>query len=217
MHRSVRLFASRALTRRIGFRATVEFILKRYPGTTLSRTPLEYFLQQGHFYTIPAKRAHGIGDQILATSPYIRERYGKPVFFHRGFPVVSEESQKDNAQYRHGVIAMGLGKKGVPEQYRRVVAEHEYGEIWGHEMGLAFELLYLKKKGLLEEFLKEYPAHALQIWEKVVRKNKDFADFAPFFAKIAERYPGGVRQYYKEMDERDWARTLRRIEKQRQK
>jgi hypothetical protein len=197
MHRSVRLFASRALTRRIGLRATAEFILKRYPRSYLGKLPLEFFLQQSHSYTIASKRAHGIGEQSLADSPYIHQKYGKPVFRHRGLPVVQDASQEDGAQYKHGVIAMDLRRRGAPKKFRRVIAEHEYGETWGwHQIGQALELIYLKKNGLLKDYIKRHPWRALRIWEKVIQKDKEgFKEFAPYFARLLKRYPGGSRQH----------------------
>ncbi|VVB75103.1 Uncharacterised protein [uncultured archaeon] len=186
-HSSVRLFASRSLSRRIGLRATADFILKRYPRGFLSRVPREFFLSWGTHYTIASKRLRG-ADSSLAEARELEKRYGKPIFYHRGFPVYRErvERRDDNALNRSGVIVIQDGGNKNLRRFDHAAAEHEYGENWSHQVGLALELRWLKNSGLLKNYIKTEPYMAERFLEILKMDPNGFKEYAPYFKGLVK-------------------------------
>jgi len=186
-HSSVRLFASRSLSRRIGLRATADYILKRYPKNFLSRVPREFFLSWGTHYTIASKRLRG-ADSSLAEAKELEKRYGKPIFYHRGFPVYRERHIVDNAVNRSGVIVIleDRSKNKNRRRFDHAAAEHEYGENWSHQVGLALELRWLRNSGLLKDYIKTEPFEAQRFFEILRMDSKGFKEYAPYFKGLVE-------------------------------
>ncbi len=140
-HISVREHASLALAKRIGIKATAEFILKRYPGSSLSKVPVEFFISPFQFQKVrsvrkrgnlpigeDAKKARGlVPDYIYSThtSHGTTKVKNLPVLgTHRGFPV--RLMPGSSGTYKDGFLFVG---NRLSRKVQEGIAEHEYGEI----------------------------------------------------------------------------------------
>lgn len=68
-------------------------------------------------------------------------------------------------------------------EFRRSVAEHEFGEIFSHEVGNALEMLYVEKHGLMEDYLEWTQRISKREFQKIAKKQKGFERFRKYFRK----------------------------------
>jgi hypothetical protein len=59
-------------------------------------------------------------------------------------------------KYIKGELYINGDSRIVPQELRGAVMEHEFGELWGHELGHVFELLWLKKNKKVKLFWDYY-------------------------------------------------------------
>jgi len=86
----------------------------------------------------------------------MKDKNGKP-FSIKGIPVFLSNLPKDFlAFHKNGVIIIDKNKKELDLRDRERVAWHEFGEIFSHGVGLAFELDFLKKTNQLKDHLKRF-------------------------------------------------------------
>jgi len=184
----VRGEAALALAKRIGIKATAEFILKRYPGSSLSRVPAEFFLDPQQVQKINSLRKRGnptMAQEGKRGSTYVAGEFnGEPirvkdlfiVSTHRGMQVRGRMDK--GGENKDGHLMVGLK---LPKKAQKVVAEHEYGENFclphygltsRHDVAVAMEAIWISKRHYTKKYLKQNPNHI------------------PEFRELIEKYPG---------------------------
>lgn len=162
--RYVRIRSAESLAGHIGWRKVADLIGRRFPGKTLGEVPAEYFF--GHANPDehhPLQALRHAGDPNVRSLPGLEQKYGKVAFLHRGFPVfivdnipnLGAQTGTALGKHLHGAV---LIRSDVPGIFREAIAEHEFGETFGHNAGNALEMIWLERKGQLGNFLKKYPS-----------------------------------------------------------
>ncbi len=78
---------------------------------------------------------------------------GKP-FSVNGIPVFLDHVKKNQGGlYENGLLTVD---KKIYSADRELVAWHEFGEIFSHSVGLAFEIDLLQKSGRLQSYIKRH-------------------------------------------------------------
>lgn len=93
-------------------------------------------------------------------------------YMHRGMEIYLVGYDRLASNF-NGRILINKSKFFVPEKFRHIMAEHEYFEYVNHELALAAELIYAKKHGLLEDYLKWEKKNRIHAyWNRVRFANK---------------------------------------------
>jgi len=179
-NKNVRFHASSTLSRIIGLRAVVDFINKHYPGETLSMVPAQFFQREISVEKLLELRKRG--SPPLGRLGELRKKYGKPVFYHRGFPVFLSQEIR-SGKYVNGAFLLARDTRLLPKKFRRAVAEHEFGEIFSHTVGNALQMLWLERHKLLQEYMEHRHDKRMQFRE-IVKQNQGFAEFRKHFPEL---------------------------------
>jgi len=182
LSRSVRITASHSLAEIKGWRYVVELIEKKYPGKALSRVPAEYF--QRYTTTEIGLRLRKMNSQSVGQLLELRKKYGKPVFHYRGMPVFLSKGTWGKGMYEKGAIILNENRKILPKKFRESVAAHEFGEIFGHEVGNVMQMLCLEKQGLFSEYIQRERTKYLEFRNIVRQDPNGFAGFRKYFPEI---------------------------------
>lgn len=173
----VRRKAVNALSKIIGLKEVINIINKRYPGNRISRTPLEFF----HEYRSQERLAELRKESLTSKERAIKEK-ARPDYYHRGFPVhVIDLPERLAGVFAQGEIFLQADTKLLPKKFRNVVAEHEFGEVFSHKLGVGLELIYAERKGLLKEYLKLKPGLGSELRELIEIYPKDFKKYRKYF------------------------------------
>ncbi len=173
----VRTHAAEALAKIVGWREVIEIINKSRSTLVLPKT-------EGFFYD----KTNLLAKEWLKK---VREECGEPAFFHRGFPVfVSSRPGKWWGENKYGVFLL---QKDSPQEFRGAILEHEFGEIFSHKLGNAFELVWLEEHDSIKKHI-----------ELGFGKEKEFFQIAledPSFTKTRKLIPTRqkIKQYIQRM------------------
>jgi len=202
--RIVREAASKSLSEIIGLRKVTEFINRQYPGKALSRVPAHY-LPTGRISAaeLLKLRQHGYptmrqlldmrrkGYPLTSWAEMLREKYGKPAFYHRGLPVFLVAGVRELilsiGKYHYGAFLVEKNKERLPSKFRRAVAEHEFGEIFGHDIGNALQMLWLERYGLFQKYINRFPSIGEEFLETIRKDPKGFAEFKKYFPELQNK------------------------------
>lgn len=182
--RDVRKQVVLQLAKHIGYVNVAKLINKTYPRDFFKRVPSE-FMADGNRLNRAVQTQETRQWSHADRFKYARESLGKPDFWHRGLPVYLVRGLKDShrqpsfGRHEDGVILLNMNKRFLNPEFRRVVAEHEFGEMFSHEIGLVMELLYAEKNGLLDAYVK-HPNIWQEIEELVITHKKDFDHFTGY-------------------------------------
>jgi len=153
----VRKEAAVQLPKLIGYRGIVKLI-NSYPEKLLSNMPEDFL---GSSYPKEAPKE-------------------KPAFFHRGFPVYL--GKEPSLGMFHGkFFLLEKNEKVVPLEFRETIAEHEFGEIFSHEIGLAMEMIWLEKGKMFNKYLKAFPKESKDFQK--IAKERSMRQFLRYFQK----------------------------------
>jgi len=156
-----------------GWKRTIDFIKKRFRNP--ADVPRAFFYDVGY---VGGKRNvarwrksdwRSVGKQVVIDARKIviegrkqkldrmKDKSGKP-FSVNGIPVFLGKLPKDYLGfYKNGVIIIQKNTRELDPRDREVTAWHEFGEIFSHEVGLAFEVDFLKRNRQLDEYLRRIP------------------------------------------------------------
>jgi len=180
----VRNASSSGLIRLMGYRAATNFVMavcnsKKHLGGKIHEVPSEFFLSPPRFggpdYTKLTLALRNSRNRSISEEAVRLVRRNNPIFFHRGFPVYLSDKlgRKTLGRYINGCLFVSTK---IPEEFRPIIAEHEFGEIFSHEIGIALEFLYAKRKGLLQDYL-NYGRMTEGLEELLYEDPKGFAEF----------------------------------------
>ncbi len=168
LDRKVRIKACYALAERIGWKATVEFIIARF--SDFSKIPKGFFDTSEKLP--PKQRLELLANDVewslffakkeakkLDFQPESVERMtvdGKP-YSVNGLPVfLANISEETIGYYADGILFVHKDKEILEPKYRTLIAWHEFGEIFGHTTGLFFEFYEAQKQGFNTETIPRY-------------------------------------------------------------
>lgn len=192
LERSVRLEVSEALVKLVGARKVAGYINKRYPEDSLSKVPAEFFLLPPldvYKAKVDLESLRRLGSPNMKElvklarkkqfrNEYLEQTQGKyawPDFFHRGLPVFlrKRRDKRGNFEvgiYNRGMIYLSKQEGLLPKRFRRALAEHEFGEIFGHDVGNALMMIWLEERGLFKEFLEHYGRHEIRYYGNAIKR-----------------------------------------------
>ena len=132
--------------KRHGYSNALKLVKKRFPDSRSTYVP-KYLSYKGKIGQTPMHKTDKPEDE------------GTHAFIHRGLPVrlvpskMLEGKEIDAmGEYRDGAIWLNADESVLPKRFRKAIAEHEFGEIWVHEQGLALQLKKLDEDGLVGDF-----------------------------------------------------------------
>ncbi len=163
--------AAEALAYQAGWKKTLKFIMAKFnsPG----KVPMAFF-----YDSLPVGRNKGRAewrreDWNMATKQAVidakkygltrmKNRRGNP-YSVNGIPVFLGSIFEGDGFYTNGMLIVSRAIKR--QGHREATAQHEFGEIFSHETGNAFEFDYLRKTGQLKNYLRDEPNKLFQFRE----------------------------------------------------
>jgi hypothetical protein len=177
-NRFVREQAILKLAPMIGYLEIAKLLNKKYPRNYFRSVPLE-FMTDGERLSFSTQTQETRKDSHKNRYNYIRTVYGNPDFWHRGLPVYLVNGLKSYGRYTDGVILLAKNKRQLKPEFRKIVAEHEFGEMFSHEIGLVMELIYAKKEGIIQEYLK-HPKLGEELKQMITQHPQEFRQFKQY-------------------------------------
>ena len=108
-------------------------------------------------------------DEKEITLTRMRNESGKP-FSIKGIPVFLGRLHPDFlGAYRNGVIVVQANQRKLAPEFREAEAWHEFGEIYSHEVGIAFTLDCLNKIGKLSKYANRYGSKVRGEFPKITK------------------------------------------------